>query len=65
MDHDDHKQKKTVLLSACGRKADDTHGICDQQWCRFTAKALTDEILATVGKFAKLPVKLTVVMMSL
>ena len=54
-----------ALPSVCVCQADDIKGIYDEQLCRFPVTALTSEILPTVEKFAKRPVELTVVIMSL
>ena len=56
-----------VLPEVCGCKADDTKGICDNQWCIFPTKALTTETFAltATGKFAKWLIEVTFGVMSL
>ena len=39
--------------------------MCDKQWCRIPQKALASETLVTLDEFAKRPVRVTVLMMSL
>ena len=56
---------QAVLTSLCDYTADNNNGMCDKQWCRIPQKALASETLVTLDEFAKRPVRVTVLMMSL